>query len=95
MVADAETEAFGHRGLPILDARIHELFDAAAVQTHDVVVVGALIKLEHRHAVLEVMAGHKPRRLELREHAVHGRKSDVLVGLQERTVDILGGEVPG
>ena len=63
---------------------VHELFDPAAVQTHDMVVVRPLIELEHRHAVLEVMAGDQARGLELREHAVHGRQPDVLVGIEQR-----------
>src|SRR5438309_7290706 len=39
VIADRESEALGHRGLTLLDAGIHELFDPAAVQTHDVIMV--------------------------------------------------------
>ncbi len=95
MVADGEAELLGHRGLALLDARIHELFDAAAVKTHDMVVMRTLVELEHRHAILEVVAGDQACGLELREHAVHRGKADVLVGLQQRAVDVLGREVAG
>src|SRR5580704_295182 len=58
------------------------------------VVVRSLIELEDGHAVLEMMAGHKPCGLELREHAVHRCKPDILVGVKERAVDRLGGQMP-
>src|SRR5690242_13262756 len=53
----------------------------------------ALVELEHRHAVFEVMPRHQPGGLELRQHPVHGREPDVLVGLEQRAVDVLGRQV--
>src|SRR5437667_182074 len=76
VIANGEPQPVRHRRLPLLDPRVHELLDATAVQTHDVVVMRALVELENGHAVLEVMARDEPGRLELREHAVHGGEPD-------------------
>ena len=90
VIADREPEALRHRCLPFLDARIHELFDPATVQTHDVIVVRGVIELEDRHAILEVMARNEPGRLKLREHAVNGCEPDILVTIEERPVNVFG-----
>ena len=79
--------------LALFDAAIHELFHLAAVNTHDVIVMSALVQLENRHAALEMMAGHQAGRFELGQHAIHRCKSDVFVGYQKLLVDILGAHV--
>ncbi len=94
MVADREPQPLGDRGLPLFDTGIHELFDPAAVQTHDVIVVRAVIELEDGHAILEVMTGDQARRLKLREHAVDGGQSDILIAVEERAIDVFGRKVP-
>ena len=94
VLADLEAETLRHRRLALLDARIHELLHAPAVEAQDVVVVRAGVELEDRHAVREVMAGDEPGRLELRQHPVDRRKTDVLARLGEPAVDVLGGQVP-
>jgi len=93
VVADFEAEPFGHRLLALFDPAIHELFDLAAVHTHDMVVMTALVEFEHRHAALEVVARHETGRLELSQHAVHGGEADIFVGYQELLVDVLGAHV--
>src|ERR1700722_20776879 len=90
MIPDREPQALGNRVLALFDARIDELFDAAAIQTHDVIVMGALVELEDRHAVLEMMARDQARRLELRQNAVNGGEPDVLVRIEEAAVDVFG-----
>ncbi len=79
VVMDLEAQLLGDGLLPLLDARIHELLHLAAVDAHDVVVVVATVQLEHRHAVLEMVARDQARRLELGQHPVHGGEADVLV----------------
>ncbi len=59
------------------------------------VVMRPLIEFEHGHAVFEMMPRHQPGGLELREHAIHGRQTDVLVGLDQALVDAFGGHVTG
>ena len=82
MIADGEPQPLGDRGLPFFDTGIHELFDAAAVQTHDVIVVRTVIELEDGHAVLEVMTSDQTGRLKLRENAIDRGQPDVLVAIQ-------------
>ena len=65
VVADLEPQALGHRLLPFFDAAVHELFHAAAVDADDMVVMSALIQLEHRHTPFEMMARDQPGGLEL------------------------------
>ena len=55
MIADLESELLGHRPLALFDARIHELFDPAAVQTHNVVVVSAMVDFKNCHSVFEMV----------------------------------------
>ena len=57
------------------------------------VVVPALVQLEHRLAGLEVLAREEPRLLELREHAVNRRETDVDALGDQRLVDVLGRKV--
>ena len=73
---------------------IDELFDATAVQAHDVIMVGTLVELEHRHAVLEMMARDQTRSLELRQHPIHRRQADVLAQIDESPLDVLGRHMP-
>src|SRR5437870_8078210 len=75
--------------------RSHELFHTATVLAHDVIVMSPLIELEHRHAILEMMARDEPGGLELGQHAVDGSHADVLVGLEQHTVDVLGRHMAG
>jgi hypothetical protein len=56
MLFDLEAQPLRNRVLPGFDLRVDELFDRAAVHTDDMIVVRAVIDLEHRHAVFEMMA---------------------------------------
>jgi len=94
VVANRESEALRHRSLSLLDTRVHELFDSAAVQTHDVIVMRAVVELEDRHAVLEVMTGNEPGRLKLRQDAVDGGQPDILIAIEERAINVFGRKVP-
>jgi len=95
VVGDLEAQARRDLVLPFLDARVRELLDPAAVRAHDVVVVLALVQLEDGGAALEVVARDEAGGLELGEHAVHGRQPDVLVRLEQASVDVLRAEVAG
>jgi len=93
VVADLEAEARRDLVLLFLDALVREFLDPAAVDAHDVVVVLALVQLEDGGAALEVMARDEPGGLELSEHAVHGGEPDVLIGVEQATVHVLGTHV--
>src|SRR5271155_5565965 len=70
MIADLEPQAFRHGVLTLFDAAVHELFNLAAVNTHDVIVMRTLIELEHRHAAFEMMARDETGGLELGQNAI-------------------------
>jgi hypothetical protein len=95
MIVDGEAELVGDGRLALLDAGVHELLDPAAVQTHDMVVVGALVELEDCHPVFEMMARDESRGLKLRQYPVDRCQPDVLVRFEQCAVDVLGREVPG
>ena len=93
VILDLELQLRGDGALPVLDARVHELFDLAAVKTDDMVVVLALVQLEHRGRTLEVMARDEAGRLELRQHPVHGCKANVLVRLEQMLINVFRAHV--
>src|ERR1700685_3120962 len=76
MIADLEPQAFGHGVLALFDAAIHELFNFAAVNTHDVIVMRALVELEYGHAAFKMMARDQTRGLELGEHSIDSGEAD-------------------
>src|SRR5258705_12073964 len=57
------------------------------------IVMAALVQLEHRLAGLEMMALEDARMLELREDAVDGREADVQSLVHEDPIDVLGRQV--
>src|SRR5262245_49731068 len=94
VVGDLEAALVRDLLLPLLDLRVVELLDAPALQANEMVVVPALVQLEHRLARLEMVAREQARLLELRQDAVNGREPDVEAFAQQLAVDVLGREVP-
>jgi hypothetical protein len=90
VVADLVAETLCHRVLALFDASIHEFFDAAAFQADDVIVMRAVIQLEDRHAVFEMVPAYEAGGLELREHAINGGEPDILIGIEQAAIDVLG-----
>jgi len=90
VVADRKAVAFGHGRLALLDAAVDELLHAPAIETQDVIVMRPGVEFEHRHAIGEVMAGDEPRRLELREHAIHRGQTNVFLQIDEAPIDVFG-----
>src|SRR3954469_19904179 len=76
-----------------LDLGVVELLDPTALQAHEVVVMPALVQLEHRLAGLEMLAREQPCMLELREHAIDRSETDVDAFGDQRLVDVFGREV--
>src|SRR6266571_436146 len=58
--AQLEAALLGHLGLAFLDVAVVELLDAAALQADQVVVMPALVELEHRLAGLEMLPREQP-----------------------------------
>ncbi len=84
---------FGNIALPLLDSLINKLVHPAALYAEYVVVMTPLIQLEYRMPALEVMPEHQSGRLKLGQYPIDRGKPDILAGLQQRLVDILGTEV--
>ncbi len=79
--------------LPLLDRSVIELFNPAAVQTDQVVVVLAFVQFVDRLAAFEVAPQQNASLLELRQHPVHGGQSDVGVVLQHHAKHVFGRHV--
>src|SRR3954470_970697 len=93
MAVQLEAALARHVVLPLLDVGVVELLDAAALQAHEVVVVAALVELEHRLARLAILPRQEAVLLELREDAVDRGQADVDAFGDERLVHILGRQV--
>jgi len=93
VLVDRESALLRDLDLPLLDLGIEEFLDAPAGQAHEMVVVLLVVELEDRLARLEVVADQESRLLELREHAIDGRETDVEPVGEELLVDVLGRHV--
>ena len=72
MLAHDEAAFLGDLDLALLDCGVEELFDPAALQADQVVVVLSFIQFEYRLAGFEMVALQQARLLELGQHAIHG-----------------------
>ncbi len=79
--------------LAALDLGIEEFLDPSALKAYQMIVVLALVELEHRLAGLEVVALEQSGLFELGEHAIHGGQPDVLVLGKQFTIDVFGAHV--
>ena len=93
VLADLESALLRDLGLAALDIRIEEFLDPAALKAYEVIVMSALVELEHRLAGLEVMPDEQSRLLELREHAVYRGEPDIDAFGEQLLVDVLGREM--
>jgi hypothetical protein len=65
VILDAEVALFGDLGLALLDHRVAELHDLAALDADQMVVVVAAVELEDRLAGLEMAPADQTRAFEL------------------------------
>lgn len=93
MLGERKLVAGSNLALMLLDHFIVELFDMSAMDADNMVMVFALIQLEHRLTTLEVMPFDQPRRLELGQHAVDCRQTDFLTRRNQTAIDILGSQM--
>src|SRR3954463_5603585 len=93
MPAQLEAPLLRDLVLALLDVGIEELLDASALQADEVIVVAALVQLEHRLAGLEILARQQPGLLELGKDAIDGGETHVDALDDERLVHVFGGEV--
>jgi hypothetical protein len=90
---DLEAALLGDGVLALFDRFVVELFHAAAIEAHQVVVVRAGVQLEDGLAGFEVVAVQQAGLLELGQHAVDGGQAHVHIVGQQDLVDVLGGQV--
>ena len=83
----------GDGTLALLDGLLQELHHLAALDAHQVIMVSALVELEHRLAALEMMAADETGPLELGQDTIDGGEANVLSALQQRLVDVLRAHV--
>ena len=77
VVGNGKTLELGDSLLALFYLGVVKLFDLAAVQAHQMVMVLALVDFIHRLAGLEIAAVEQARLLELRQHPVHRGQADV------------------
>jgi hypothetical protein len=80
--------------LLLFDRRVDELFYLAAVQTNDVIMMLAFVQFKYGCHSFEVMPGDQSSGLKLRQHPINRRQTNVLMRLQQMTIDIFRTHVP-
>src|SRR5262245_33579314 len=88
VAVQVEAALLGDLGLAALDLGVVELLDPPALHADQVVVVAALVQLEHRLAGLEVLAREQAGVLELGEDAVDRGEADVDALGEQGLVDV-------
>ncbi len=77
MVSNGKTFGFGYRVLAFFNFSVIKLFNLAAVQAHQVVMVLSFVQLIHRLARLKIAAVEQARLLKLREYPVDRGQANV------------------
>src|SRR5437879_5808990 len=93
MPANRKAAFGGDTDLALLDLGVVKLFDAPALHAHQMVVMAALVQLEHRLVGLEVVALQDAGLLELSEDAVDGGEAYVQSLSDESPIDVFGRQV--
>lgn len=93
MIVDREAALLGNAVLALLDFSVDELFDFAALQADQMIVVVAMIEFEYRLVAIEMVAHQQARLLELGEHAIHRGQSNVLTIVREQPIDFFRSHV--
>ena len=93
MIVYLETALGGNFILALLDFGVVEFFDPAALDAHEMIVMAALVQLEHGFAGFEMMPDEESRLLELREHAIDRGEPGLGTFAGQHLVDFLGGKM--
>ena len=94
VILNCEPPLFGNLILSALDFRIVELFNPAAVDAHQMVMMVAAIDFEYRFPGFEKMPFQQPGLLELSEDAIHRRQADIHLFSNQHAIDVFRGKVP-
>jgi hypothetical protein len=93
VICDRETALARDTLLPLFNFFVEKLFDPATIEAYEMVMVRALVQLEHCLAGFKVVSMQQPGLLELREHPVYGRQADIHVFGQQNLVNVLGAQM--
>lgn len=93
MLMDFKAAAVGGLVLQLFDLFVAEFFHMPTLQADDMVVVAALVELEHRFAAFKVMPHQQAGLLELRQHAIHSRQPDIVASIDHYLIDVFGREM--
>lgn len=80
--------------LPRLDCRIVKLFQMAALQAHDMIVMLALVQFKYGFTAFKIVAQQNAGHFKLGKHAIYGGQTDILSRGQQHFEYILRAEVP-
>jgi len=93
MLGKFETSLLGDAVLTFFNFIIKKLFHQPAIQTHQVIMMRALVELEDGLAGFKMVATEQPGLLKLREYPVNGCQTDIKILGKKELVDILGRQV--
>lgn len=94
MVSNGKT--FGARdvGLALFDLRVKKLFNPAAVQTDQMVMMLPFVQLINRLVAFKMAASQNVGLLKLRQHPINGGQRHIGVLLQQHPINVFGRHVP-
>jgi hypothetical protein len=91
MIGQFKTEPLGNVLLPPFNFFIAEFLNPPAIQTENMIMMGAPIQLKHRLAVFKVITFDQPGCFKLGQRPIHRRQPDVLAGIAQRLKNGLNG----
>lgn len=89
VVVDGKAALGGSFFLACLNTCIVKLFNVTALQADDVVMVHALIELEHRFAALEMMSHQQSGLLELCQHTINSSQTHIIATREQQFENLL------
>jgi len=94
VVGNREAFLLGDIVLALFNFSVVKLFNPAAVQTNQVIVVFAFVELIDRFAALKMASTQNIGLLELRQHPVNRGQTHVGATFKQNTKNVLGRHVP-
>jgi hypothetical protein len=94
VVGDLETLGVCDVVLTLLNACVIKLLNTATIETHQVVMVLALVEFIDGFAAFKLTARQNTSLLKLHQYAVDGGQTNIGTFLQRETVNVLGTHVP-
>lgn len=90
MILERKAAVVGNRMLAALDLGVDEFLDPTAVETDQMVVMAALVKLEQRPSGLKRAAFEQASLLKLCQHPIDRGQAHILPLGQQAPIDVFG-----